>query len=277
MGEKSLYLECETGISGDMTVAALLDLGADREVLQRTLKSLAEQNIGKFQVKISRVEKSGIGACDFDVQLETENPDHDMQYLYGHELADQGHDTEGHHLHGHHHRAFRDIRKIISETEMTEEARELSLRIFTILANAEGAVHGRNPEDVQFHEVGAVDSIVDILSAAVCYTDVKKQNGFKDCVIIKLTDGTGTIRCQHGIIPVPVPAVVKIAEQNRLPVSVTERKGEFVTPTGAAFAAAVKTKENLPDRYHILKTGYGAGKREYVVPGLLRAMIIEEI
>lgn len=283
MNDKFLYFECNTGISGDMVVASMLDLGADRKPLDQMLQSLKDMQIGEFEIQVSHVEKSGIGACDFNVILSEDNHDHDMQYLYGYRQEQEGYDmpdrnlpdqphTEHHH---HHHRPFSEIRKIISEAELTEEARDLSLRIFTILAKAEGAVHGKNPEEVQFHEVGALDSIVDILSAAVCYDTLRKTYGFQETIIPKVVDGTGNVRCQHGIIPVPVPAVVKIAELEGLPLAIADREGEYVTPTGAAFAAAVKSREDLPERFHILKTGIGAGKRKYRIPGLVRTMLIE--
>lgn len=278
-----------------MAVASLLDLGADQQELNRMLDSIRAMKLGGFTTKISHVEKSGIGACDFDVILDTKNPDHDMNYLYGHEhmsanvtashdghMYGEGHmhfheGEDGGHIHTHHHRSFKDIQEIIAKAEMTESARATALKIFTAVAKAEAFVHGKDINEVQFHEVGALDSIVDVLSAAVCYDSIVRANGIEDTIITKVVDGTGTVRCQHGVIPVPVPAVVKIAEFENLPLSVSDRKGEFVTPTGAAFAAAVKTKENLPERFHILKTGIGAGKREYVIPGLVRAMIIESI
>ena len=266
---KSLYIECNTGISGDMSVAALLDLGADREVLDKMLSSL-KKNVGGFDTKITRVSKSGIGALDFDVILEQDARDHDMDYLYGH-IHHHDHD----HDHHHDHRSFRDVKEIIEKTEMTEGARTLALKIFSIVANAEGAVHDRPVDEVHFHEVGAVDSIVDILSAAVCYDNICTTYGIEKCFITKLVDGTGTIRCQHGIIPVPVPAVMKIAEQTDIKISISERQGEYVTPTGAAFSAAVMTDSILPESFSVVKVGIGAGKRDYEIPGMVRAIIIE--
>ena len=324
---RSIYIECNTGISGDMSVAALLDLGADREVLDKMLASL-KTVVGGFDVKISRVAKAGIGACDFDVILDNDNHDHDMDYLYGHNHNDghhnehdhhhhhhdedehghhhhedehdhhhhedehdhhhedehghHHHDEHGHHHHedghGHHHhehRSFHDVKAIIEKTEMSEGARSLALKIFGIVAEAEGAVHDRPVDEVHFHEVGAVDSIVDILSAAVCFDDLIKKNDIQKCIVTRLVDGCGTIRCQHGVIPVPVPAVMKIAEQTGVKIAITERQGEYVTPTGAAFAAAVKTDDKLPESFSVLKVGIGAGKRDYDIPGMVRALIIE--
>ena len=168
-----------------------------------------------------------------------------------------------------------DVKEIIDKTEMTEGARNLAKKIFGIVAEAEAAVHDRPIDEVHFHEVGAVDSIVDILSAAVCFDDLVTKNDIKKCIITRLVDGCGTVRCQHGVIPVPVPAVMKIAEQTGVRLAITERRGEYVTPTGAAFAAAVKTDDRLPESFSVLKVGIGAGKRDYEIPGMVRAMIIE--
>ena len=297
MGKK-LYIECNTGISGDMTVASLLDLGADKEKLIAVLDSL-KQKVGGFDVKISSVDVSAIKACDFDVLLDEDNHDHDMDYLYGHTNGEEHthehhhhhhgdehahehhhehhheHSHDHHHEHGHVHRSLSDVVDIINSAEMTDSARKLAIKIFTIVAEAEAAVHGRSIDEVHFHEVGAIDSIVDIIAAAVCYDDIVSKNEIDETIITKLVDGTGTVRCQHGVLPIPVPAVLKIAEQTGVPISIANRMGEYVTPTGAAFAAAVMTKKNLPDSFTIAKTGLGAGKRKHEVPGIVRSMIIE--
>ena len=265
--KKTLYLECFSGISGDMTVGALLDLGVEEEVLQKALESLP---LSGYTTRISTVEKSGIRARDFDVILEEENFDHDMEYLYGRdpELAERAH----HHGHEHSHRSMADIRKILEESALTGGAKEIALKIFTILAEAEGKVHGKPPEEVHFHEVGAVDSIVDIAAASICLDVLSPE----EVIVPVLFEGYGTVRCQHGVIPVPVPAVTAVMECARIPLHPMGLPGEFVTPTGAAIAAALVTGRKLPDRYRIRKVGVGAGKRVYDGPGILRAMWIEE-
>lgn len=298
--EQTLYLECYSGISGDMTVAALLDLGADEEVLRQVLDSLPVQG---FQIEINRVMKSGIDACDFNVILEgNDNHDHDMEYLYGHlhhgEHAYQGGETahshgeqsvhshtheavqshtdshthEHQHTHSHAHRGMKEIREIIEKGDMTEGARRLALSIFSILAEAESKAHHVPVEEVHFHEVGAVDSIVDIVAVAVCLDNLN----IKNVIVPELWEGKGTVRCQHGILPVPVPAVINIMQAYGLPVQITDITGELVTPTGAAIVAAIQTSGSLPLKFIIKKTGLGAGKREYECPGILRAMLIEE-
>ncbi len=304
---KTLYLECNTGISGDMIVAALLDLGADRTVLEKALSGIKDSG---FSTEIKRVSKNGIDCCDFNVILDAahENHDHDMNYLYGHEEGlehhhehdhehhhdhdheDHDHDhhhehdhedhdhehhhdhDEHHHDHHHEHRNLKDVIAIIDSLELTDGARKLAVRVFEILAEAEAKAHNRSLEEVHFHEVGALDSIVDIVAAAVCFDNL----GITDVIIPKINEGSGTIRCQHGILPVPVPAVMNIATAHSLPLAVTQRKGELVTPTGAAFAAAVMTTSKLPEVIVPVGVGLGAGKREYEIPSILRAILLQE-
>lgn len=304
MNHSILYLECNSGISGDMTVAALLDLGADRQILLDALSSLP---LTGYSIEIKDVYKSGIRACDFNVILDHDNHDHDMDYLHGHahnmtdehdhthshNLSDEhgqihrhdhsmtvgdvhGHDTdESQHIHHHHHdaRNLNDITKIIQTGQLSSGAKDLALKIFQILAEAEAAVHGKTLEEIHFHEVGAVDSIVDIVAVAVCIDNLSPSG----IVISALTDGKGQIRCQHGLIPVPVPAVTAIAMQNDLTLNISDVEGELVTPTGAAIAAAVRTATTLPKEFRIRRIGFGAGKRDYATTGLLRAMLLQPL
>lgn len=295
MSKRKLYLECYSGISGDMFVASLLDLGADLEVLEKSLKSL-ESIKDKFEIKTSRVVKSGLDALDFSVVLDVDNHDHDMEYLHSndykhdHEHHDHEHSHEhnhdhnhchehnhdhnhGHsHGHSHEHVGLIEIQHIINSSEITENAKKIANKIFDILADAEAKAHGKPKTEVHFHEVGAVDSIVDIVAAAVCIDNL----GIEEVIIPALYEGVGTVRCQHGVLPVPVPAVLNIINAENLTLSITGVQGEFVTPTGAAIAAAIRTDKNLPERFRVVKTGIGAGKRNYERPSLLRSMIIEE-
>ena len=262
---RTLYLECYSGISGDMMAAALLDLGADQQALKDALESLPLEG---FQIEIGRVKKSGLDACDFAVILDSahENHDHDMEYLHGHGTV-HSHSHKG----SHEHRGMKEILHIIDNGAMTREAKAIAKRIFGILAQAEAKAHGVPLEEVHFHEVGAVDSIVDIISVAVCLDNL----GITECIVPVLYEGCGTIRCQHGILPVPVPAVANIASEHNLDLCITESKGEFVTPTGATIVAAIRTAKELPETFSLRKIGIGAGKREYDRPGILRAMLIE--
>lgn len=257
----TLYFECYSGISGDMAVAAMLDLGADQGKLMDVLKSLPLEG---YRVEVTRKSKSGLNVSDFNVILDEDNHDHDLEYLYG----------EHHHEHHHHHHSHRgmnEITGIINSGMMTDRAREIALRIFSILAEAEAKAHGVPVGEVHFHEVGAVDSIVDIVSLAVCLDDLNPN----EVCFSDLYEGTGTVRCQHGVLPVPVPAVANIASAHDLRLRITDSKGEFVTPTGAAFAAAVSTCEPPRTSFKIEKIGMGAGKRDTDRSGILRAMLIE--
>ena len=316
---KTLYLETSSGISGDMFVAAMIDLGADPEALERALNSIPADG---FMVEISSVKKSGIACCDFNVILDAahENHDHDMAYLYGtapvtaaapqeeahhchcHEEEEAHHchchedeeahhchchedeeahhchcheEEEPHHHHEHHHhhgRHLAEILDIIDATDMTDSAKALAGKMFHIVAEAESLAHHMPLEEVHFHEVGAIDSIVDIIAAAVTFDSL----GITDVIIPCLTEGRGTVRCQHGVLPVPVPATMNIIEAYDMPLTIMEAKGEYVTPTGAAIAAAICTTHQLPKAFRIVATGLGAGKRAYTErTNILRAYLIE--
>ncbi len=308
-----LYLECYSGISGDMTVGALLGLGADQHKLEQVLASVPAEG---FRVQISQVIKSGIEAWDFDVILDEahENHDHDMEWLFGaaaekvqgheHTHAHDGsaeacgrfdgaehtahleHDAHHHHgehhacddvhHHGHHeHRNLEQVNDILDRTQMSDGARALAKRIFGIVAEAEAEVHGKPIDEVHFHEVGAIDSIADIIAIAVCYDDLQERENITEVIVPVLYEGTGTVRCQHGILPIPVPAVAAIARSYGLRLHIMPDAGEFVTPTGAAAVAALRTGDALPPEFVIKRTGLGAGKREYRRAGILRAMLLE--
>jgi uncharacterized protein (TIGR00299 family) protein len=264
-----LYLDCSSGISGDMFVASMLDLGADKEVMLKALNSLLVRG---FEVKVSRVMKSGYDACDFWVVLDEkyENHDHDMQYLHGEKGGDHHKETVTHH--DHECRGIVEIEDIIRGADMTPGAKKLAMKIFAILADAEAKAHDVPVEQVHFHEVGAVDSIADIVAAAVCFDNL----GISKVIIPQISDGTGTIRCRHGLLPVPVPAVRNIDESHKLNLHIIDVEGELVTPTGAAIAVAIRTDLQLPESFRVLRTGLGAGKREYKCSGILKAAFIKE-
>ncbi|RHB19827.1 LarC family nickel insertion protein [Collinsella sp. AM40-7AC] len=322
--QHTLIIDGTSGISGDMTVAALLDLGASEEHLREQLATLP---VDGFSIAVTRVNKHGIDACDFDVQLaeELENHDHDMAWLYGNEAAverehehmhmhehehehehehhhhdhvehdhvehdhvehdhvehdychehdhgEHGHGHEGHHhAHHHHHRSLADVTAIIDGSQLSDGAKRRALAIFTALAAAEAKAHGKTPETVMFHEVGAVDSIVDVCSVAICLDDL----GIEDIVVESLSEGHGTIRCAHGLMPIPVPAVANLCQAGNIALTPAPVAGELVTPTGAAIVTALRTSEHLPARYCIEAVGYGAGKRPYEgCSGTLRCLLV---
>lgn len=271
---KWLYLECYSGISGDMTVGALLDLGARKEVLERALSSLG---VDGYHLHFGRTVKCGIDAYDFDVHLEEGcNHEHKHPHSYEHSREDahkHGHSHQGASGEGHAHRNIKDIFHIINRLEAEEPVKEMARKMFSIVAEAESKAHGIPVEEVHFHEVGAIDSIVDIISVAVCLYDL----GIERVAVSRLAEGRGYVRCQHGIMPVPVPATANIAAAWGLQLMLTDNEGEMVTPTGAAIAAALKTEDQLPKHYTIEKIGIGAGRKDFKNANILRAMLINPV
>lgn len=307
--KKTLYLECKTGISGDMAVAALLDLGADREGLMRALKGL---HVDGYEVHVTRTSRRGMAGCDFDVILEhDERPHHhhvhgerDDVHKHSHHVHGAGeehshdggyhyhkhrdeNDAHAHrHGHGHHHehdhdhderhyhehRNLHDIFHIIEGADLTPRAAAIARRAFEIVAEAEAKAHGIPVDEVHFHEVGAVDSIVDIVSAAYCLDNLEVD----EVVVPYLNEGNGTIRCQHGVLPVPVPAVTNIVAAHGISLRIIDVANELVTPTGAAIIAAIRTSEILPQAFKVEKVGIGLGKRNIGRPNFLRAMLVAQ-
>lgn len=280
--EQALYIECYAGISGDMFVASLLDLGVDKDYLLSNLQTLPLEG---YKINISRVKKMALDACDFNVILDVDNHDHDMQYLYeeNHEHTHE-HEHSHEHKHKHHehhiheanhthhiHRNLNDVTTIINNSQITDNAKSIANKIFQIIAEAEAKAHGTSVEQVHFHEVGAVDSIVDITAAAICIDKLNINKVFCS----SLSEGKGFVNCQHGAIPIPVPAVVNIVSANDLKLHFTNTKGELITPTGAAIIAAIKTDDTLPENFMIEKIGIGAGKRQYNIPNVVRSMLIK--
>ena len=249
MVQRNLYVECFSGVSGDMTVADLLDLCADKEILLKGLDSL---NVGGYKIKISRVSKNGINDCDFNVIL-------DNSFENDSELS-------------HSDRNIYDIYNIIDNSLISNKSKALSKKIFKIKAEAESKAHNISLEEVYFHEKGAVDSIIDIVGAAICLDNLNVE----EVIVSQIYDGSVFVNCRRGIIPVPVPAVVNIASEYNLNMKITDINVEMVTPTGAAIMAAIRTKNAIPDNYEIIKTGIGAGKRIYQSTGVLRMFLIKD-
>lgn len=241
-----LFFDCTSGISGDMATGALLDLGADKDKLIKILKSLNLND--EFDINITRKTVNAIIATDFDVILKKQDEHH----------------------HNHHHRNLDDIFKILEKADINENTLNLSKKIFEIIAQAEAKVHNKKIDEIHFHEVGAIDSIIDILSFSVLYNELNP----KETYFTTLYDGIGTIECQHGEISVPVPAVCEIVSKYSIPIKITQNEGEMITPTGAAIVAALYNGKKLNEDVIIEKIGYGAGKRPYKNP-TLRIMMIK--
>ena len=268
---KYLYLDGSCGISGDMTVAALLDLGASREKFEAAIAAL---HLDGVHTHIEKSYSYSIAGLSFDVHVH----DHCADHVHAHEeeYVEHHHEHSHEHHHHHEHRHLLEVMEIIDRAAigenapLTANARKIAHRIFEIIAQAEAKAHGVAVEEVHFHEVGAIDSIIDILSVAVLADDL----GIKNVIVTGLNEGTGFVQTQHGMLPIPVPAVANIAEAAGIALHVTETKGEMVTPTGIAIVAALRTSEKLPANYKILKSGVGLGKRDFGRANFLRAQII---
>lgn len=232
-----LYYDCFAGISGDMNLGALIDLGVDQDFLLRELQQL---NVGSYDVKIQKDQRRGITGTRVDVLLSE---------------------------HDHRERTFRDIVKIIEESELSSSVRAMSIAIFKRIAEAEGKIHNRTIDDVHFHEIGAVDSIVDIVGAAVCLDYLEVKQVLSSPVQV----GGGFVKCSHGVLPVPAPATLELLRG--IPMKSGLVPFEATTPTGAAILATTvhtftETLDFIP-----LKIGYGIGHRDAEIPNVLRVCL----
>jgi len=238
-----LYFDAVAGASGDMTVAALVSMGVEPGHLQAQLERLPVRG---YQIRFSERDVHGIRAVKFDVSLDKDASDRA----------------------GSDHRRFRDIRTMIATSELSQSVKERSIAIFTQLAKAEGRVHGVEPEEVAFHELGAVDSIVDIVATAVGIEALRIDQFCASTLPL----GSGVVSSRHGTIPVPAPATIEILKG--FPVRIDDGEGELVTPTGAAIIAALATPGKTPPPMSVEKIGYGAGARELQDrPNVLRLIL----
>lgn len=238
---KILYFDCPMGISGDMCLGALIDLGVDFKMILRELKKLPAD---RTDIKLEKVLRHSITGTSFRVRL-----------------------TESHS-----HRTFKDIRGMIRKSSLAPDVKDLSVKIFGIIAGAEGRVHGIAPDQVHFHEVGAMDSIIDIVGASVAITSLKADRIFSSPVAL----GSGWADTMHGRIPVPAPATVEILKG--VPVASSSAPFELTTPTGAAILKAVVSGYGPMPSMTIEKTGYGAGKKDFKgAANLLRVLSGEAV
>lgn len=235
---KVAFFDCFAGISGDMTLGAILDAGADETLFRKELSKLGGI---EFDLEIKKVVRRGIQATDVQVKIK----------------------------HEHHHRHLSDITRIIEESALAESVKQKATSIFRTLAEAEARVHGTTAESVHFHEVGAVDAIVDIVGACVGLHLL----GVERVVVSPLPMGHGWVECQHGRIPLPAPATVEILKG--APVYSANVEGELVTPTGAAIVKTLAHSFGHMPQMRVQNTGYGAGNTEFPFPNLLRVFVGE--
>ncbi|MEY3534439.1 MAG: hypothetical protein RLZZ582_15 [Verrucomicrobiota bacterium] len=248
---RSLYLDIFSGISGDMFIGAMLDLGVEFRELDRELRKLG---LNGYHLHVARKHKSSIEGVKFDVHLEGEDCGH------GH---DHGHGEE---------RTFAIIRQLIEASTLSDWVKAKSIAVFHRVAVAEGKVHGLPPESVHFHEVGAVDSIVDIVGAAICLELLGKPHITSAPVV----EGTGFVNCAHGRFPIPTTATLEILGARGIGVSQCEEPHELVTPTGAAILAEFVESFGPMGSVKAQRIGYGLGTRNNKTrPNVLRAILSE--
>jgi uncharacterized protein (TIGR00299 family) protein len=243
---KILYYDCFSGISGDMNLGAMIDLGVDQD---RLLEELSKIPIDPYEIRISKDQRKGISGIRVNIVESPQDAHSDM--------------PSGHH------RTFRDIAGLIEESPLSEKVKTISLNIFGQIAKAEAKIHGRRIEDVHFHEIGAVDSILDIVGAAFCLDYLKVDRVFSSPVQV----GGGFVTCAHGILPVPAPATAEILRE--IPIRTGLVPFETTTPTGAAILAATVDAFMEHVEFTPCKIGYGIGKRDTDIPNILRVFLGE--
>lgn len=248
------YLDCPTGISGDMCLGALIHAGVPLSYLVSQLAQLGIQN--EFQLCAESVLRNQQAATKVHV---------DLQNYESH--SHESHTHKSHSPHGG--RRLPDIEALIHQAGLPERAAAWSLSIFRLLAEAEAAVHGIPPEQVHFHEVGATDAIVDIVGTCLGLDWLKVD----ELICSPLPTGGGTVRCEHGLLPVPAPAVLSMMRAAQIPVYSNGIEKELVTPTGCAIAATLAKSFGPPPKFTLQKVGLGAGDRDFALPNILRLWI----
>jgi uncharacterized protein (TIGR00299 family) protein len=255
------YLECFSGISGDMFLGALVDAGVRPQLLEDTVAALA---VGA-KLQITRVIRSGISATKVDVWVDGEK-DMPREEYWAKQDAAHTHS----HRHDHAHRGLSEIRKIISSASISESAKKTAVAIFEALGAAEAKIHDAPAEEIHFHEVGSVDAIVDIVCAAVGAEALRVE----EIICSSLNVGGGTVKCAHGNFPVPAPATVELLKD--APVYSSGVQAELVTPTGAAIAKTLVRRFGSFPEMNIEKSGYGAGSRDFPGhPNVMRLVVGE--
>ena len=269
---KVLYYDCFCGISGDMHIAAMLDLGVPQEYLLKEISKLKIDS--EYEIKIQKTIKKGITGTRVDVILKnghTSNDDHQHNH-HSHTNIDEHSHTHHHHEDNehnmeHHHRGLKEIEEIINSSNLSDNVKKLSIKTFMKVAEAEAKVHGKDLYEVHFHEVGAVDSIIDIVASAITLDYLKVDK----IVASSIQLGGGFVKCAHGIIPVPAPATVEILKG--IPVKTGVVEFETTTPTGAAILAANVQEYTDKIEFQIDKIAYGLGHRELEIPNVLRVYL----
>lgn len=255
---RNLYLDCQFGISGDMLLCSLIDLGANIEYIRQGLNSLP---IDAFSIETVKTSKRGISAREIMLTFLEEDKGKTHQ-------IDQGFHHHSHeHGHNHEHRSASHIFQMIHTSTLADNVKKRALEIFETIAEAEGKIHGIEPEKVHFHEVGAMDSIIDIIGVCLALENLKIER----ILAAPVPTGYGTINIEHGTYPVPAPATLEMLK--KVPISNFQREGEMTTPTGAAFLQTLVSEFGPVPEGRIDKIGYGAGKKDFEHPNILRSLL----
>jgi uncharacterized protein (TIGR00299 family) protein len=279
---KILYYDCFAGISGDMNLGALIDLGIEADYLKNELLKLP---VNGYTLQVTRDIRKGISGTRVNVVIGEQSllmadpghgHNHEHEHLHDH---DHFHDHDQLHkdLHIHnpekklHHNSFAEIKQLILSSKLSDRIKDISLAIFVKVAEAEAKIHNLPVEEVHFHEVGAVDSIVDIVGAAICLDKLDVDAVY--CSTVEL--GGGSVRCAHGIYPVPAPATAEIVKH--MPVRTGTVNYEATTPTGAAILAACVNEFTDKAEFSIVRTGYGIGAKDGEIPNVLRIFLCESV
>lgn len=296
--KKALYIEAFSGISGNMLLGALIDLGADAAYIEAELKKM---NLGEYELINTRADKCGINAAYFNVKIPgvTEAAEAEEAHLHehndGHHCHHHAHGCEGEEHHHHHHeehhcchaheagahhhhhehRNFNDIKTIIENSDLSTNIKDKAVNLFRMLGLAEAKVHGKSLEEVHFHEVGAVDTIIDIVGSCLAFENL----GIEKIYVSEIKTGFGFVQCAHGLMPVPAPATAELLAHGLLYAKGNIER-ELATPTGAALMAALaEPSADMPKGFSAEKVGYGAGTRNLEIPNVLRVTLgtVEEV
>lgn len=253
-----LYYDCFSGISGDMHLGAMLDLGVGSDYLKQELSKLSLDT--EFSLDIRRASKMGISGTKVNVILTPQQ----QSGWHVHPLS-----SHSHKHHHHEHRTFKSIEALIQKSALSDAVKERSLKMFWCVALAEGKIHGKEPQEVGFHEVGAIDSIVDIVGSAICLEALHVNK----IIACKIELGGGFVQCAHGTLPVPAPATLEILKN--VPVTLGRVPFETTTPTGAAIIKANVDEFCEKPSLMIEKIAYGIGHKEFAIPNVLRVLLGE--
>ncbi len=279
MKKKILYFDILSGISGDMAIGALLDLGFNIDI-EKLKNELSKLDFNGYRLTALKTQKNGITGTKFDVILE----DNDVETSEKHEHVHHHKHNHAHHhnhehnhsheinniKHEHHHRTYKDIVEIIEKSKLKESVKTLSKEIFLNIGLAEAKVHDKTLEEVHFHEVGAIDSIVDIVGFAICIDALEVDEIISSSVHV----GTGFVKSQHGVIPVPAPATLEILKG--VPLYSKGIRSELVTPTGAAIIKTIASDYTSLPEMSIIKIGYGHGTKDLEITNTLRVILGEK-